>query len=195
VLYGGEVGGSVIGSDAAIVIAKDTVQRPVEAIFHGLVISDVGADLARAFDHDEGVQAGPLVLLLQPADVLNDGDISGLDAPVIPIDRLVARDDRVFEILGFLFGCEEFRIVPQRALISLEGEDVVGLLILDSGRYRADSPWRRWSRQHLRCQHVQLIGDGDDLVSLLGDLDLPQHQTLARCEGRDHKDRRIGLAF
>ena len=35
------------------------------------------------------------------------------------------------------------------------------------------------------------LGDGDDLVRLFRHLDLTEHQALARCEGRDHVDRRL----
>ncbi len=40
--------------------------------------------------------------------------------------------------------------------------------------------------------HVQERRNGDDLVGFLRHLDLPEHETLARGEGRDHVDRRLG---
>ena len=56
-------------------------------------------------------------------------DGPGLDAAVIAIDGLVAGDGGVLEILGFLLGREQFDVFPQRALIALQGQDVVGLLV------------------------------------------------------------------
>jgi len=44
-------------------------------------------------------------------------------------------------------------------------------------------------------QHVQKLGDGDDLIGLVGHLHLTQHQALAGGEGRDHVDGVFGHAF
>src|SRR4051812_9423537 len=43
---------------------------------------DCAADLADAVDDDDAVQAGPVVALLQPGDIVQDGGIAGLDAAV-----------------------------------------------------------------------------------------------------------------
>ena len=40
-------------------------------------------------------------------------------------------------------------------------------------------------------QHVEQLRDGKDLVRLLRDLDLAEHEPLPRCEGRDHVDREL----
>ena len=50
---------------------------------------------------------------------------AGLDAAVIAIEGGVAGDGGVLEIPGFLLGREQFDIVAQRALIALQGQDVV----------------------------------------------------------------------
>ena len=42
-------------------------------------------------------------------------------------------------------------------------------------------------------QQVQQFGDGDDLVGLLGHLDLAEHQALARRKGGNHVDWRVAL--
>src|ERR1700679_979130 len=88
-------------------------------------------DLADALDHDDALQGGPLMALLKPGDVVDDGYVSGLDAPVIAVDRPLVADGSILESLGFLFGSEELDIVAQRALVAFEGEDVVGFLVHD----------------------------------------------------------------
>jgi hypothetical protein len=72
-----------------------------------------------------------LVALLQPVDVVDDGDVPRFDASVIAIDRPMAADGCVAEILGFLLVREERDVFTRRALIALEGEDVVGFLVID----------------------------------------------------------------
>jgi hypothetical protein len=42
VLQSGEVGGSMIGTDAAFIIAEDHVHHPVEAILHRPVAAGAG---------------------------------------------------------------------------------------------------------------------------------------------------------
>ena len=39
--------------------------------------------------------------------------------------------------------------------------------------------------------HLQQLGDGADFVALFRHLDVAEHQTLPRREGRDHVDRRL----
>jgi hypothetical protein len=46
VLEGGEVGGRLIGADAAFVVAEDHVHHPVEAVLDRPVAADDGAELA-----------------------------------------------------------------------------------------------------------------------------------------------------
>jgi len=88
-------------------------------------------DEAGALDHGDAGQAGPIMALLQPVDIVGDGDVAGLDAPVIAIGGLMVGAGGVFEIIGFLLVGEQFDIVAQRALVTLQGEDVVGLLVHD----------------------------------------------------------------
>src|SRR6266536_1564392 len=54
-------------------------------------------DLTDAFDDEDGFQARPVVAFLQPVDVVDDGDGSGLDAAVIAIDGFVPADLSVLE--------------------------------------------------------------------------------------------------
>ena len=89
VLDDGEVEGGVVGSHAAFVVAEDHVEHPVEAVFdhpmtadhrsqgvgeqgeRGDVEARLGFDLAIGFpfalDHDDRLQARPLVVVLQQA--------------------------------------------------------------------------------------------------------------------------------
>ena len=150
------------------------------------------ADFARTLDHDDRFQAGPVMAFLEPAYVMDDCGGSCLDAAVIAIDRLVPTDGRVFEIVVFLLGGEDRDIIAQRALIAFEGKHVIGLSVEDLVRdgtlatHRVD----RHDRP-LDGKHVQKLGNGGDLVGLLGHLDLSEHEALACGKGRDHVDRRL----
>ena len=86
VLDGGEIGGSVVGSDAAFVITEHHIQNPVQAVFDGPMAADdrpefvgrqvqgtdieagfalyLAAGFTDAFDNDDGLQSGPFVALL-----------------------------------------------------------------------------------------------------------------------------------
>ena len=77
VLYGGEIGWGMIGSDPAFVVAEDHIHDPMEAVFDGPMVADDWADrmgqqhqgcdvearllfdlvavFAGAFDHDDGL--------------------------------------------------------------------------------------------------------------------------------------------
>src|SRR5271165_3616162 len=63
----------------------------------------------------------------------------------VPADRGLFERDR------FLLAGEEFDVVAQRALGTLQRENVIGLLVEDFlSEFRAGSPWRRWSPPRLR---------------------------------------------
>ena len=59
---------------------------------------------ARAFDHDDGFQAWPVMTFLEPSDIVDHGCRSGFDAAMIAINRLVPADRRIPETVSFLFG-------------------------------------------------------------------------------------------
>ena len=84
-----------------------------------------------ALDHEDALQSRPIVALLEPACVMDGGSAAGLDTTVIAIDALVLGDGRISEVIGFLFGSEEFDVGAKRALIAFEGEHIVGLLLDD----------------------------------------------------------------
>jgi len=50
---------------------------------------------------------------LEPADVVNDGDVSGFDAAMITIDRLGATDVGILEVNGLPFGDKNLYILAQ----------------------------------------------------------------------------------
>src|SRR5882724_13081074 len=95
---------------------------------------------AEALDDDDAFQAGPIVAVLQPGDVVNDGGGSGLDAAVIAVDCLIAADLGVLEPLGLLLGHEDLDILAERALVALQGQDVIGFLVDDLLRNLALTP-------------------------------------------------------
>lgn len=92
---------------------------------------DGAARLAVAVDDDDAVQARPGVTPSEPCDIVDDGGGPGLDAAVMAIDGLVAADRGVLEAHGFLLGHEEIDIGAERALVALQGEEVIGLLVED----------------------------------------------------------------
>ncbi len=134
VLDGGEVGWCVVVSQAALVVAKDHVHDPVQAVLHRPVVADAGTDpvgrqgqrgnveaglalapadptaqFAAALEHDDSAQPGPVVAFTKPGHIVEDDDIAGLDAPVIAIDRGAAADGCVVETIGLLLGGEDHR--------------------------------------------------------------------------------------
>jgi hypothetical protein len=72
---------------------------------------DFFADLPTAFDHDNGFQPWPVVVLLQPFDIVDHCGDPGLDPVVIAIDRPVLADFAVLEADGFLLGAEDLDIL------------------------------------------------------------------------------------
>jgi hypothetical protein len=64
------------------------------------------SDLTCAFNHHDGFQTGPFMAFSQPLDIVDDGGGSGLDPPVIGIDRGRPTDLCVHEIACLLLGNE-----------------------------------------------------------------------------------------
>lgn len=185
--YGGEVGWRVICAYAAFVVSEDHVHNPVQAVLDGPVAANDGADFSAAFDDDHALQSRPNMALLQPVDVMDDGDCPGFDATMIAIDRFVPAHCRILERAGFLLPDEEFDVLMQRSLVALEGQNVIGLLVDDlfgDGALAADgidADNGAFDRKHL-----QQLGDSDDLIGLIGDLDLAEDKALAGRKSRHH---------
>ena len=106
---GGEVGGGMLGADPALVVSEDAVHQPVHAFDRPVMADDLGelvgaicrrgdveagfpfdldVDLTPAFDHDHGLQSGPAVVFLEPADVMEDGRAAAHDAAMVALDTL-----------------------------------------------------------------------------------------------------------
>jgi len=89
------------------------------------LVGDLAVDFASAFDHDNGLQAGPLVARLQPVDIADHGVVPGLDTAVISIDGLVRADLGVLVFQRFLLIDEDLDILAQGSLIALQRDDVI----------------------------------------------------------------------
>ena len=162
-----EVGGRVIGAQAAFVVAEDHVHDPVQAVFDAPMIADDGAEafgrqiergdvearislalaveLAQAVQDDDAGEARPGVALAQPVNVVDHGGGARLEAAVLAVDGLIAADRRVLEAVGPLLGDEEIDVAAQGALVALQGEHVVGALVADlCGDGALASHGRRW---------------------------------------------------
>src|SRR5215467_9895164 len=115
---------------------------------------------------------------------------SGLDAPMVAVDRFVSADLRILEAIGLLLCREKLDVLAKSALVAFECENIVGLLGQNFRRdvalaaHRVDSHDSAFDRQHPEQRR-----DRDDFVGLLRHLDLPKHQSLARRERRNHMDR------
>ena len=129
----GEVEGRVVGSHAAFVVAEDHVEHPVKTVFdhpmaadhrshsvgeqgqRGDVEARLGLCLAIGFafalDHDDRLQARPLVAVLQPVDIVENSDRPGLDAAVVAVDARVLADRCILERDRLLLLCEQLDIV------------------------------------------------------------------------------------
>ena len=66
---------------------------------------DLIGQFARALDHDDGFQSGPIVALLQPGYVMEHGVGSGFDAAMVAVDRLIPADlcRLCFNMIGIRF--------------------------------------------------------------------------------------------
>jgi len=86
-----------------------------------------------------------------------------------------------------LFGSKQFDVFMKRALIALQGQNVVGLSVddfpgnLPLAAHGVDRHHRAFDRKH-----IDQCGDGCDFVGFLRDLHLPQYQLLPRRECAQH---------
>ncbi len=163
----------MVAHDGADLVGGQGERGDVEARL-GLGPADPAGHLAAALDHDDGLQAGPAVAVLEPCDVVDDGDGAGLDAAVIAIVRGAAADRGIPEIVGYLLGGEALDVLAQSALIAFEGEDVVGAPLEDLARDGALAAHGVDGHDGaLDRQQVEQLRDRHDLVGLVGDPDLP----------------------
>jgi hypothetical protein len=108
---------------------------------------------------------GHLMVILHPIHIVDDRIGSGLDAAVVGVDSFTLGDFGVLEAVCLLLGCEHLDVLPQGAMVTLEGEDVVGLLIDDFLADVALAPHGvDGDDGTLDHQHIEKRRDGDDLV-------------------------------
>jgi hypothetical protein len=56
---------------------------------------------------------------------------SGFDAAVVAVDGFMLGDLGIAETIRLLLGGKQLDILAQRALVALEGENVIGILVED----------------------------------------------------------------
>src|SRR5208283_1346860 len=150
------------------------------------LLLDFSADLATAFDHDDGFHARPAMTILQPSDIVDYSGDSGLDAVVIGIDRSMLADFAVLEANGFLLGDEDIDILTQRALVAFQRQDIVSLLVDDLLRDVSLTPHGiNGHDRALDRQRVEKLRDRYDLVGFFSPFELSQDEPLTSREGRN----------
>ena len=144
-LYGSEIRWCVISSNPDLVVTKHHVHDPVQAVFDRPVAAygrpqksrqhhqrrdvvacfplDFSADFTTALNDSHSFETRPLMALLEPVDVVDDGRGSGLDAAMVAVDRRILADFGVGEAFGLLLGDEQFDVIAQRTLVAFQGED------------------------------------------------------------------------
>ena len=68
---------------------------------------------------------------LEPSHIVDHCIGSGLDAAVIAVDGFMSGDLGIAEAIRLLLGDEQLDILAQRALVALESENVIGILVED----------------------------------------------------------------
>jgi len=71
------------------------------------------------------------VAFLEPSHIVDHCIGSGLDAAMIAVDGFMSGDLVSLKPFAFLLGGEQLDILAQRALVALEGENVIGFLVED----------------------------------------------------------------
>src|ERR1700693_6309296 len=111
---------------------------------------------------------------------------------MIAVDGFMSGDLGIAEAIRLLLGGEQLDILAQRALVALEGENVIGILVEDFlGDVALAADGVGGNDGAFDHQHVEKRRNGDDLVGFVGHLDLAEHEALACREGGHHVDRRF----
>ena len=128
---------------------------------------------APRLDLADGGQARPIVALAQPCDVVAERGAARLDAPVVAINMLTRLE---FVRLGGVVQIQA-HILIQAALIALEREHIVPAPGGDGlGRRPLGVHGVRRHDPALERQHLQQLRHRRDLVGLVIDLHLAEHQ-------------------
>ena len=110
------------------------------------LLLNLSADFTAAFDYYNGLQARPIVRLLEPFGIVDHRGHFGFDAVAIGIDPSMLTDFAVLEANGLLLGDEELDILTQRALVAFQRENVISLLVDDLCAMSRWHPCPRTSR-------------------------------------------------
>ena len=193
---GGEAFRSVQRSIPHSILAHDDVQNPVEAILDPPVVArelqqplrrnlrahDVVADgplrpalqLADGLDPADGLEAGPIMPVLQPADIVRDRRDTRFDAPVPAVNLLT----RKHFLLRLGIGEPDLNVLVERSLVALRRQYVISALLHDPRRRLALAVHRVGRRRApVQIQKLQKRGDRRDLVRLPVDLDLAENES------------------
>jgi hypothetical protein len=108
-----------------------------------------------SFRPRNGAQARPLMVLLQPGDIVDHGVASSFDTAVIAVDGFVRSDRGILVFQGFLLIDKDLDILARGALIPLQRQDVIGLFLDDLcgdvalAAHRIDRHHRALDRHHV----------------------------------------------
>jgi hypothetical protein len=106
--------------------------------------------------------------------------LAGVPEGVVAIDGKTTTAKRYY-LSSAKLSAEQFDILAQGALIALEGQHIVGLGVDDlAGDVALAADGVDGHDGAFDGQQVEQPGDGDDLVGLVGDLDLAEHEALPR---------------
>ncbi len=163
-------------NDTADVHGEKDQRRSVEAGF----ASSSAVDLLGAFDHVDALQSGPVMTLLEPVDIVENGGFAGFNASMIAVDRLVPRKLSVCRVTLRLLGHEQAHVLASCALVTLDSKKVISILFEYFMNDVALTPHGVDDHDGARNgQHVEAPRDCHDLVSLLGHFDVAKDQTWA----------------
>ena len=114
---------------------------------------------------------------------------------MVIVHGLVIEGLGIGEVRGPLLGEEQRQVLLEGRLVALDRQQVVGALVSYGARDLLLAAHGVDGHQSaLELQHLEQPGDGDDLVLLVGDGLLAQHQLLAAGPRRDHVQGGAALA-
>jgi hypothetical protein len=199
----GEVLGCVALPNTAVVLAKSEVEPPVAGVLEGPMpvptfphllgvrakTADVGAPLSGGLmalcpprvDPDDGLQTHPLPPPLQPGDGIGHGGATAFHSPVACGLGLVRAMGYPLILLAIGPLEAPLDISLQGPLMPFAREDVLRLLLTNRFRTLLLGPPRvDRHKAPCQCQDGQSLGERRDLMALLLDGHLAQHEACLR---------------